>query len=181
MDPRDAVMLALQAEGGEPLRGRTLLQKKLYFASVLAGEDLGFQPHYYGPYSQAVADAVNSLVSGGLVGETIETFPSEPNVFGEWRRHSYGLTEDGARVVEASSKTVELTKWREALEKVDSHEVAKDFNLLSVAAKTHLILSHLRTATADEISRQAEEFGWKMSPSDIARVHEYLKHLGLIE
>lgn len=181
MDPRDAIMLALQAEEGEPLRGRTLLQKKLYFASVLAGEDLGFRPHYYGPYSQAVADAVNSLVSAGLVRETMETFPGEPSVFGEWRRHSYGLTEDGARVVETTAKTLEMTKWREALEKVNSHEVAANFDLLSVAAKTHLILRHLGRATASEISQQAAQFGWEMSPGDIDGVLEYLKHLGLIE
>ena len=62
MDPRDAVMLTIREEEKGVLHGRTLLQKRIYFASVLAKEELGFRPHYYGPYSQTVADAVDSLV-----------------------------------------------------------------------------------------------------------------------
>lgn len=180
MDARDAVMLALREEGQEPLYGRTLLQKKLYFASVLAAEDLGFRPHYYGPYSQAVADAVNSLVSNAFIEEHIETFPGEPNVFGEWRRHSYSLTTDGLAVIKAMPEASDVTKWREALQRVNSHAVAQDFNLLSVAAKTHVILKEIRRATVKEISVQAERYGWKLSGDDIEKVGEYLEHLGLI-
>jgi len=179
MDARDTVMLAIEEEGGF-LYGRTLLQKKLYFASVLTGEDLGFRPHYYGPYSQEVADAVNALVSNGFAEEMIETFPGEPNLFGERRRHSYSLTKDGVDVVEAMSKTADLPKWRQALQQVNSHAVAEDFNLLSVAAKTHVILEEMGRATAAEISRQASDYGWDLSPDEIEKVGEYLEHLGLI-
>lgn len=180
MDARDAVMLAIEEEGGF-LYGRTLLQKKLYFASVLTGEDLGFRPHYYGPYSQEVADAVNALVSNGFAEEMIETFPGEPNLFGERRRHSYSLTKDGEDVVGAMSEEDESAKWREALRKVNSHPVAQDFNLLSVAAKAHVVLEEVGKATAREISRQAKRHGWNVQRADVENVvGDYLEHLGLI-
>ena len=180
MDPRDAVMLTVREEEGGALHGRTLLQKKLYFASVLAKEDFGFRPHYYGPYSQTVAAAVDSVVSNGFLEESIKSFPGEANLFGEWRRHSYSLTDDGKAVVEATPETEESAKWREALRTVNSHPVAQDFNLLSVAAKVHVILKEMGKAKTTEISRQAQHYGWQLSPGDIEKVGDYLEHLGLI-
>jgi len=180
MDPRDAVMLTIGEEEEGALHGRTLLQKKLYFASVLAGEDFGFRPHYYGPYSQTVADAVDSVVSNGFLAESIESFPGEANLFGERRRHSYSLTDDGEAVVEAMPETDDSAKWREALQRVNSHAVAQNFNLLSVAAKVHVILKEMGKATTSEISRQAQHYGWQLSPGDIEKVGDYLEHLGLV-
>lgn len=181
MDPRDVVMLAIQEEPDEFVYGRTLLQKKVHFASCLTGQELGFRPHYYGPYSQAIADAANSLVSNGFVEEKIETFPGEANLFGEWRRHSYSLTEDGKSVVEAMPETDESEAWREALRKVNSHPIAQDFNLLSVAAKMYVILKELRRARTTAISRQAQRYGWELPAEDIEKVGDYLVHLGLVE
>jgi uncharacterized protein YwgA len=182
MDPRDAVMLTIREEEKGALHGRTLLQKRIYFASILAKEELGFRPHYYGPYSQTVADAVDSLVSNRFLAERIESFPGETNLFGERerRRHSYSLTEDGEAVVKAMPGTDESARWREALQRVNSHDVAQNFNLLSVAAKVHVILKELGKARTSEISRQAERYGWKLSQHDIEKVGEYLEHLDLI-
>jgi len=181
MDPRDAVMLAIQQEQDGELRGRTLLQKKLYFASVLTKEDFDFVPHYYGPYSQSVADAVNSLAANHFVQEKTETLPGEPNLFGERRRHSYSLTDDGKAVLAAMGKLPDAERWREALEKVNSDPVAKDFNLLSVAAKIHLIVKAVGKATQREIKLQAKRYGWEMSEEDIRKVEDYLfNHLGVL-
>jgi uncharacterized protein YwgA len=181
MDPRDAVMLTIQQEEGGQLTGRTLLQKKLYFACVLADEDFGFVPHYYGPYSQSVADAVTSLTANHFVEETTETFPGEPNLFGERRRHSYSLTDDGKAVLAVSEKLPETEKWQAFLRKVNSHSVAENFNLLSVAAKIHLIVKAVGKATRKEIQDQAKRYGWKVSDEDIEKVEDYLlNHLRVL-
>ena len=182
MHPRDAVMLTIREEKEGTLHGRTLLQKRIYFASVLAKEELGFRPHYYGPYSQTVADAVDSLVSNRFLAESIESFPGEANLFGERerRRHSYSLTDDGKTVVEATLGTEESAKWREALQRVNSHPVAQDFNLLSVAAKVHVILKGMGRAKTTEISHQAQHYGWQLSGPEIEEVGEYLQHLDLV-
>ena len=174
MDPRDAVMLAIEQEESGELSGRTLLQKKLYFASVLTNEDFGFVPHYYGPYSQSVADAVNSLAANHFVQERTETLPGEPNVFGERRRHSYSLTGDGQAVLAVIDKLPDTEKWRKVLQIVNSHSVARDFNLLSVAAKIHIIVKAVGKATRKDIRAQAKRYGWKISDEDIGKVEDYL-------
>jgi len=174
MNPRDAVMLAIQQEEGSQLTGRTLLQKKLYFACVLTGEDFGFVPHYYGPYSQSVADAVATLTANHFVEERTETLTGELNLFGERRRHSYSLTADGKAVLATSEKSQETQRCREILQKVNSHPVAENFNLLSIAAKIHLIVKSMGKATNREIKDQAKRYGWSVSDEDIGKVEDYL-------
>ena len=178
MDPKDAVLIAVQEEGPEGLTGKTLLQKKLYFASLLVKEDLGFRPHYYGPYSQQVADATDSLVSNRFFEEQIEIFP-EANIFGERRRHSYEPTEDGRRLLETIKERPEVAPWRDALRKINEHPFARDFNLLSIAAKVMNILSKAGKARVDEIERKAKEHGWELSGKEIESVVEFLEYLGL--
>lgn len=181
MDPRHAILLAVGEEKSGELRGRTLLQKKLYFASILADENFGFRPHYYGPYSRQVADAVDTLVNNGFLRERIDVFAGEPNLFGEWRRHSYELTDDGRRLLEAVTVEEDAARWKTALEKINSHQFTEDFNLLSIAAKVATILHEAGLASIEEIKLKAEEYGWELSPQEIDRVGEFLEYLGLVE
>jgi len=177
MDPKDAALIAVGQSG--QIVGRTLLQKKLYFAAVLAEKELGFRPHYYGPYSPDVADAIDSLVANRFLKETTETFPGQESIFGEWRRHSYELTEDGNLLLQALGDTGEARKLREALDKVNSQPIGEDFNLLSVAAKVHVLLGEKSPATASEIKRKALEYGWQLSEQQIRDVAQYLVDLDL--
>ena len=178
MDPRHAVLVAVQEEAPEGLVGRTLLQKKLYFASVVVGQDMGFRPYYYGPYSQQVADATDSLVSNRFLAEQIDIFP-DTNIFGERRRHSYKLTGDGNQVLQSMADDPEVAVWRDALRRINEHSFATDFNLLSIAAKVKTILREAGEATVDEIIKRAEEYDWKLSRDEIVRVWNFLEDLGL--
>jgi len=56
MNTYDFVHLALYAMGGE-IRGKTKLQKTIYFLGRLSNhiDELGYNPHFYGPYSSEVA------------------------------------------------------------------------------------------------------------------------------
>jgi len=177
MDPKDAALIAVGQEG--QIVGRTLLQKKLYFAAVLAEQELGFRPHYYGPYSPDAADAVDSLVANRFLKETTETFPGQESIFGEWRRHSYELTADGGRLLQAVGQTEEAENLREALKKVNAHPIANDLNLLSIAAKVHILLREKSPATASEIELKAREYGWQITAEQIRDVAQYLVDLGL--
>ena len=49
MGVMDAILAAIHGAAEERISGRTLLQKKLYFLSVLNQEAFGYRPHYYGP------------------------------------------------------------------------------------------------------------------------------------
>ena len=62
IDAYDFVHLALYTVGGE-IKGKTLLQKTVYFLGVLTDsiDQLAYRAHFYGPYSQDVVDACSRL------------------------------------------------------------------------------------------------------------------------
>src|SRR5438046_4670862 len=104
MDKSDAI-LATVALAGTPLHGRTTLQKLAYFESEAGLFHARFKPHYYGPYSQEVADAVEELVSLGYLKETVTLLGEQQEswlaaVSGGVRIYSYELTDEGRQLAE---------------------------------------------------------------------------------
>ena len=180
MDARHAVLLAVQEEESGELVGRTLLQKKLYFASRLVGSDIAFRPHYYGPYSQAVADATDTDVNNRYLEEQVEVFP-ESNTFGERRRHSFTITDDGRALLKSMEDDPEIVQWRSALRKINNYQLANNYDLLSIAAKIQTILSDIKKGTAQVISAKAREYGWELTSQQIEEVADFLIALGLTE
>lgn len=183
----DTVLLVVKNEGKNGLRGRTLLQKKIYFLSVLMGVDLGFSPYYYGPYSSYVASHLDSLVSCGLLKEVTESFSDEQNVFGEKRRHTYSVPDNFKSVWRDIQKKPRFSEWQDALSRINAQKISEDFNKLSIAAKVHYIVdwNHYivdwkEEGTIEEIKQIAKEYGWKMNDEDIESVLFFLKGLGLV-
>jgi uncharacterized protein YwgA len=175
---RDAILATIDAEESREIVGRTLLQKKLYFLSVLAGEDFGFYPYFYGPYSSSVSDDLGTLIEAGFVKDDIDVFPGSTSRFGERRRYSYRLTEEGKRVLQ--SKRFAIREYSAYLERINAHPVVSDPNLLPVAAKVHFIVTERGRASVDEIRERASELGWELSKADIDQVVNYLRHLELV-
>lgn len=179
----DALLLVVESEGKEGLHGRTLLQKKLYFLSVLQKANFGFSAHYYGPYSSFVAEHLNGLVEDGIFKEVTEFFTTdstERNALGEMRRHTYLLTDEGSRVWEGTQKKNDFPKWNETLQKINSQEIANDFNLLSIAAKVHYIVDWGGGKSVKEVCQTAKEYGWDFTKKDIAEVLSFLTELELV-
>ena len=138
MQITDVLLLVVEREGKDGLHGRTLLQKKLYFLSVLRKANFGFSAHYYGPYSGFVAEHLNGLVEDGIFKEVTEFFTTdltERNALGEKRRHTYFLTDEGRRIWQITQKKDDFPKWDRALKKINNQEIADNFNLLSIAAR----------------------------------------------
>ena len=182
MHIQDKILLVIGSEEGNSLQGRTILQKKLYFLSVLLqDESLGFGPHYYGPYSSWVAENLDVLVNARFLKEVTETFPTDENIFGEIRRHTYSLTSDGEDVMGEIEKDDEHANWKQALETLKSHPVASDFNTLSIAAKVYYIVNRQKRATTEQIQRVAKEYGWNIDDSQIEKVRSFLEALSLIK
>ena len=91
---RDFLLLAYEAFGGK-FDGKTILQKRLFFLSVIvAGDDLGYKPHYYGPYSSQVTEANSDLKSLGLVEEAVTKYGTDNRGF-EVMRSDFKLTKAG--------------------------------------------------------------------------------------
>ena len=84
MSIKDALLAAIDSEESGGIKGRTLLQKRMYFLAVLADEDFLFYPYYYGPYSSDVADQLGALREAALVSEQSEPYPDVLGPFGEF-------------------------------------------------------------------------------------------------
>lgn len=184
MNPYDFTHLSLLALGGT-VRGRTKLQKTIYFLGLLTGnlEDLGYRPHYYGPYSDSVADAVNRMKSLGFVQEAaLGTGALSASGF-EIARHDFALTNEGRRVArnKANQNPPAWTKIESAVE-LFSAAGDLDYMEMSVAAKTIYMLSKKeKPATPLELSESAKALGWNPSPAEITRSIGFLEKLDLVE
>ena len=103
MDTRDILLLAYDAFEGE-VRGKTNLQKKLYFLSIMLGIDLGYGPHYYGPFSSDIASTNTSFKVLGYLAESVASGGSYGSEGFEIARHDFRLTNDGRAAVEVKKK-----------------------------------------------------------------------------
>ena len=180
MHIQDLILLVIGSENNKSLRGRTTLQKKLYFLSVLEKTDLGFGPHYYGPYSSLVTENLDILVSARFLNEVTETFSTDQNIFGEIRRHTYSLTPDGDIIMDEIKKEAEYTNWKQALDRLNRQESANDFNTLSIAAKVYYIVNRQGRPTTGQIQEVAKEYGWDIDDLQIENVRSFLEDLSLI-
>lgn len=178
----DVLLLVVKEAGKDGLQGRTLLQKKVYFLSELMDVDLGFSAHYYGPYSGLIAGHLASLVNHGFLDEVTEVFETTPprNRFGERNRYTYFLTGEAEELWDDIKNDSEVKEWKEKLERINSHEIAHDFDRLSIAAKVHYILDWRGESKIGEVERVAKEYGWRVEKEDIESVHSFLKWLGLV-
>src|SRR5262245_47705849 len=105
MNAYDFVHLALLAMGGE-IRGKTKLQKTVYFIGLLCKmeEDLGYRPHFYGPYSAEVAGAAQSLRALGFATQSSAGIGSMDSSGFEVARYDLALTDEGKRTAEVKAK-----------------------------------------------------------------------------
>jgi len=78
------------------------------------------------------------------------------------------------------SGLVLTTETESELAAVLAHEIAHDFNKLSIAAKVHYIVSWRGKRTIKQVQKVAKEYGWDVSTEDIESVLSFLKGLELV-
>lgn len=183
MNKTDLILAVIGYSENHTIIGRTLLQKMVYFVNELGKQEMDFYPHYYGPYSESVASATDSLVAVGLVEEQVETY--QPFNFGETsepRRFKYKLTKQGENALknleEKHRKDIDQIKGH--IEKIKKLGMASDYRNLSIAAKIHHILRRQgKTMRCNEISDEARALGWALTPEDVQEVVDFLEKIGL--
>lgn len=183
MTPYDFVHLALLAIS-DSVRGRTKLQKTMYFLGIFCKnvDALGYRPHFYGPYSDLVTDALNRLKSRGLLEESVSSFGAMGERGFEIARHDYKLTDEGIKLAEEKIKLNDVA-WRKIKSAADRFKNAGDLDymLMSVAAKTFFMLKDSgKSTTVDQLSEQAALLGWQVAASEIKESIGYLKKLNLV-
>lgn len=181
MQTRDLLLLAYEALGGE-ICGKTNLQKKIYFLGVVLKLDLGYGPHYYGPYSPEVAEANANLKSMGYLTESIASVGAYNSLGFEIARHDFTLTDEGKAAAE--KKRRELSEeWRLVQDAVRTLQLGGEPNYmeLAIAAKSYYVLTREGgRATLEDIRRTAESLGWSVSEADVQEAVRFLERLGLV-
>lgn len=183
IDTYDFVHLSIYAMGGE-IRGKTTLQKKIYFLGALTGclDELGYRPHFYGPYSDEVADAAGRLKSLDFLRTTTSEWGMDQRGF-ERVRTDYRLTEDGEVI--AKNKVRQFPElYKEIQDAVSKMNDAGnlDYMKLSVAAKTHLLQGKNGGPTSkDELVNKAKTFGWSVSNEQVDEASRFLQSLNLVQ
>lgn len=183
LQPRAVILLAIDAFGGR-VAGKTLLQKRLYFTEILARESLalGFNAHFYGPYSAVINSEVSTLKLQGQVREDSSVYGFSATTGFEIRRYSYDLTDEGRKSVKwlRTNYQPDSTRVSEAAERVlDAGNL--DYMELSFAAKAHWILRHShKQLSSNDISNEAARFGWSVQPEQVERGIAFLRKLDLV-
>jgi uncharacterized protein YwgA len=178
MNPSQFVLSLIRAFGGE-ISGRTLLQKRAYFVSMLSGLplDLGYQAHYYGPYSATLDGTLTQMKNLGFVEEGSTGFGTSGGF--EMRRYDYSLTEDGDRVLQRFAEDREYQAIEAAAKKIQNAG-NPDYVELSIAAKAFYILQkQKKPMTAAELLKEATKFNWNIPEHSLKGAIRFLTSVGL--
>ena len=166
-------ILSINADG---VKGRTAIQKLGYFCSVKLGEEAGYGPDYYGPYSSLVAMNIRDLVGADFINETKQRTRNGRLMY------SYCLTEDGKELIEDIKKNNHtFYSTVESVVKTCLDVVNNNINILSWAAKTHFILCQTKDPiTYSEAIQIGRKFGWRLTSTKIESAVSLLVGLELI-
>lgn len=170
---------------GDGIKGTTKLQKTVYFLGLLTGtiDDLGYRPHFYGPYSSEVAGATDRLRALGCASQTTADEGTVDQAGFEVARHDLRLTEEGTRMAQAKAEKCpeEWDKMRKAAEVLKKAN-EPDYVKLSIAAKTYFMLGQKRgTATIKGLAALAQNFGWSVTPDQVHDAARFLASLGMVK
>lgn len=174
--------MTILAMGGE-IQGKTKFQKTAYFLGLMTGclDDLGYRAHFYGPFSDEVADAIDRLSTIGAVDLTFSSGGTTDRLGSEIRRYDYRLNDRGRRFAEATaSRHPEFwEKLRQA-----AHQLKRagdlDYVKMSIAAKTDFMLKEMGGRPGEkDLACLAARFGWEVTPEQVGEAVAYLERLGL--
>jgi uncharacterized protein YwgA len=189
MNAYDFVHLVFLALGKE-VRGKTKLQKTVYFLGKLIGnlEELGYRPHYYGPYSSDVSESVDRLLTLGFVNETVASGGAVDRRGFEVARHDYKLSDEGKTVAQLKASRHPVL-WKKLQHAVKTLERGGNLNYikLSIAAKTDFMLERrhgragIDEAGIDELAKAARTFGWEVKRQEVSQAATFLEALGLVK
>ena len=180
MTPLDFVISLIAGFGGQ-IQGRTLLQKRAYFVARLCAVsvELGYEAHYYGPYSAVVDNTVTRLMSLGFVTEENTGFGVASSGF-EIRRYDYHLTRDGQGILAAIEEEFRVRIERACHAIINAGD--PNYFVISVASKADFILGKRGQAmTRKEIIREAQKFDWNIQSETLNGAIDFLEKVGLAQ
>jgi len=179
MEAHEIIIALIKHNGGE-IKGRTKLQKLVFFANEILKLDISFRPYYFGPYSDDVAISMDYIRALGMITEIEEHFPDMK--FGnsyEAVRYSYKLTSNGEKyfkylLEKYPEKISELDKIIKSVNAYQGSEVS--YKELSIAAKVFFILKNsTQDLDIDKFRSEAKSLDWDISKDQIIKSFDLLK------
>ena len=170
------LVIALLSTIPEGIKGRTVVQKLGYFASVELEMDAGYAADFYGPFSSAVALNLQNMTELDFV------FERGRQTLRNRTMYNYSLTEDGLKLAQKVKEEYprEHTIIDDIIRKC-RETTHCNYNVLSWAAKVHFVLTHARRAmTRAEAIDASQSFGWKLNHEEVESAVRLLLALGLI-
>lgn len=183
MTTYDFVHLAFLALDGE-IKGKTKLQKTIYFMGLVAGieDELGYRPHYYGPYSPDVAAAVERLRTLGFLDQSVVGSGTADTRGFEVARYDYRLNEAGRGVAEQKRSSMPEV-WERVTTAAKSMEtlLKQDYMKMSIAAKTLFLLREREGhASMGDLAALAPRFGWSVTAEQVQEAAKLLQEAKLV-
>jgi hypothetical protein len=126
----------------------------------MLGEDFGYGPHYYGPYSARVAAANQELKTLGYLSETKAVGKAADALGFPIARHDFRLTPDGQTVIAEKKRRLQ-DEWERVKSAVLRLMDAGQLNYMeiSIAAKAYFLLDQRgQAAGAEEIVRAVRDY-----------------------
>lgn len=179
----DKMVLVIIDHAGGTLRGKTLLQKRGYFLSILLQLELGFKAHYYGPFSPYIESGLAKAKALGFVQERALGFGGSDKIGFEVRRYDYALTDDGKEILSLLERKDrdEVGRIRNQLDVLKDAGDVGNYMDLSIAAKIcHVLSKQISAMTPEDISNAAENLGWDIDRGAANRGIEFLQNLNLV-
>jgi len=179
MNAAQFLLAIFHAYGGH-IHGRTLLQKRAFFVQKLSGIDpgLGYDAHYYGPYSSTVDSTIEQLKNLGFLREETNEFGVMSRGF-EVRRYDYRLTEQGQQIAQKLAPTPEFQQIQRSVRRIEEAG-NPEYVELSIAAKAFFILQRQkRPMSVPDITKEAGKFNWNIDQQSLMRAVTFLQSVGL--
>lgn len=179
LSAHNVIILTLIALGDRPV-GRKALQKLIYFATKKISANIGYKPHFYGPFSKDVAVALEDLVAIGCLNEeTIKTYTYES--------HLYTLTPEWTKVA-GEDKMTECSSYEiihDIVKKCDDY-CKLSANTLSYVAKAFYVLKDANPdkdikITNQNVKSMGQKFGWNIPAPYLNGGFKLLSELNLVK
>ena len=171
------LVIALLSALPQGIKGRTVVQKLGYFASVKLKMEAGYAADFYGPFSSKVAEQLQNLAELDFVVERGRHTSYNRTMY------NYYLTEDGLELSQKAKEEYpkQFAVIRKIVGKCDE-TVHCNYNVLSWAAKVHFVVSRAGKAMSRaEAIDASQSFGWKLSEDEVESAIRLLSALGLIK
>jgi uncharacterized protein len=164
------------------LECKTKLQKLFYFLSIKMDKNFGYEPHFYGPYSYEVENALSDLVSLKFVSMKSKKLGENIERGFEIKQYNYIINENCKELAKYLER-----KYLDSSNKIKAFvdnikEIGDpDYFNLSIAAKAYFILKKENKPLSQvDIINIASQFNWKIKENDLQKSAEILKGLHLI-